>query len=213
MDAFILGAVPPYSSLLCGKLVAMLVASNEVRDAFKRKYSGRETVISSARLDGRLALITTMSALGRSSIYSRLKYRNRLLYHSLGFSRGSGEFHFSNGLYGPIAEYATRYCKPTAKKQPWGVGFRNRRELIRKCLSKIGIPTRWNYHGIEREVFAVPLAANSREFLRGEESRLRCYDQAAEDLFRWFRERWLLKRSQSDPRYLLFESDSYRLWQ
>ena len=34
MDAFALGAVPPYSFLLCGKLVAMLVASSEVRRVF-----------------------------------------------------------------------------------------------------------------------------------------------------------------------------------
>ncbi len=31
MDIFILGAVPPYNSLLCGKLIALLAASNEVR--------------------------------------------------------------------------------------------------------------------------------------------------------------------------------------
>ena len=43
MDAFVLGAVPPYSYLLCGKLVAMLTASNEVRDAFHRKYAGSST--------------------------------------------------------------------------------------------------------------------------------------------------------------------------
>ena len=35
MDAFVLGAVPPYSCLLCGKLVAMLAASDEVRLAFR----------------------------------------------------------------------------------------------------------------------------------------------------------------------------------
>ena len=35
MDAFVLGAVPPYRELLCGKLVAMLAASDEVRDAFR----------------------------------------------------------------------------------------------------------------------------------------------------------------------------------
>jgi hypothetical protein len=41
MDAFILGAVPPYSYLLGGKLVAMLAASNEVRQAFREKYRGQ----------------------------------------------------------------------------------------------------------------------------------------------------------------------------
>lgn len=45
MDAFILGAVPPYSDLLCGKLVAMLVTSNEVRQAFSGKYRQRRSVI------------------------------------------------------------------------------------------------------------------------------------------------------------------------
>ena len=65
MDAFVLGAVPPYSFLLCGKLVAMLAASDTVRRAFKRKYGGTRSVIQRKVHDGRLALITTTSALGR----------------------------------------------------------------------------------------------------------------------------------------------------
>ena len=70
MDAFVLGAVPPYSFLLCGKLVAMLVASDTVRHAFKRKYGGARSLIRRKVHDGRLALITTTSALGRSSVYT-----------------------------------------------------------------------------------------------------------------------------------------------
>lgn len=96
MDAFVLGAVPPYSFLLCGKLVAMLAASDTVRQAFKRKYGGTRSVIRRKRHDGRLALITTASALGRSSVYNRLCFGDRLLYESVGFTKGSGEFHFSN---------------------------------------------------------------------------------------------------------------------
>ena len=34
MDAYVLGALPPYNSLLCGKLVACLVRTKEVRDFF-----------------------------------------------------------------------------------------------------------------------------------------------------------------------------------
>ena len=37
--------LPPYSHLLCGKLVAMLAASNEVREAFYSKYAGNFSVI------------------------------------------------------------------------------------------------------------------------------------------------------------------------
>jgi Domain of unknown function (DUF4338) len=212
MDAFVLGAVPPYSYLLCGKLVAMLVASREVREAFNRKYRSRRSLIRRRITDGRLALITTMSALGRSSIYNRLRYEDRLLFHSLGYSQGSGEFHFSNGLYGAIFDYADRHCDATAKKSRWGVGFRNRREVIRKTLAKIGLPPDLLYHGIQREIFAVPLAHNTREFLRGETSRLRPYNTSVQDLFAWFRTRWLLPRASWDTRYNEFDPDSYRLW-
>src|SRR5579884_2367623 len=51
IEAFILGAVPPYSMLLGGKLVAMLCGSDEVRRAFQRKYGEGESLISSAAAD------------------------------------------------------------------------------------------------------------------------------------------------------------------
>lgn len=212
MDAFVLGAMPPYSSLLCGKLVAMLVASNEVRDAFARKYKHKASIISGVDFDGRLALVTTMSALGRSSVYNRLKMKDMLLFHSLGFSLGSGEFHFSNGLYHSLFSYADRYCEFSAKNEKWGTGARNKREVIRKCLLKIKLNRDLLYHGIEREMFVVPLAKNSTEFLRGEHTRLRWNNYSATDLFGWFRERWLLQRARRDPRYQDFQRNTLRLW-
>ena len=65
MDAFVLGAVPPYSFLLCGKLVAMLVASNQVREAFHSKYAGSFSLIRKRTLPSQLVSLTTVSALGR----------------------------------------------------------------------------------------------------------------------------------------------------
>lgn len=213
MDAFVLGAVPPYSFLLCGKLVAMLVASNEVRKAFKRKYSReRSSFIRGRPLDGRLVLVTTTSALGRSSIYNRVTHEGRLLYHSVGFTRGSGEFHFSDGLYRTISDYATQFCQPTAKNIKWGTGFRNRREIVKKCLARLGLSQNWLYHGIRREVFVVPLAHNAQQFLQGRHSRVRWFDQSVENLFRSFRERWLLPRAERDRRYRDFDPESWRLW-
>jgi hypothetical protein len=212
MDAFILGAVPPYSLLLCGKLVAMLVASCEVRNAFKRKYYGHQSVIQQRPFDGRLALITTTSALGRSSIYNRLRYDDRLLFQSVGFTQGSGEFHFSNGLYDSIFNYVTRYCKPTAKQELWGIGFRNRREIVRKCLAKVDLSAEWIYHGIRREIFVAPLAKNTRKFLMGTHSKLLWYDQSSKDIFAFFRERWLLPRSRCDNRYKSWHPNSWVLW-
>jgi len=72
MDAYVVGAVPPYSQLIGGKLVAALMASSEVIEAHERKYSGKESLISGEVKRARLLLITTTSALGRSSLYNRL---------------------------------------------------------------------------------------------------------------------------------------------
>lgn len=212
MDAFVLGAVPPYSFLLCGKLVAMLAASDTVRDAFKRKYGGTRSVIRQETHDGRLALITTTSALGRSSVYNRLRLGERLLYQSVGFTKGSGEFHFSNGLYGAISDFAEEHCEPTAKQERWGTGFRNRREVIKKCLPALGLSSDWLYHGIKREVFVIPLARNTREFLRGQHSRLMWYHQSEGHIFEYFRDRWMLPRFSWDQRFWSWPKDEWTIW-
>ncbi len=212
MDLFVLGAVPPYSELLCGKLVALLATSSEVRQAFRRKYGGRQAYISGRAFDGRLAMLTTTSALGRSSVYNRLRYEDRTVYHSVGFTRGTGDFHFSNGCYSALRQLAESHCEATAKQASWGDGFRNRRELVRKALPLLGLSTRLQSHGVRREIFTVPLAANSRAFLRGDDNGLIPFGESAEELFEWFRQRWLLPRSVRTSRYRSFERESYRLW-
>ena len=212
MDAFVLGAVPPYSFLLAGKLVAMLAASDQVRERFKEKYGGKSSVIGSKNLDGDLAILTTTSALGRSAIYNRLRYRDELLYHSVGFTRGSGDFHFLNGVYKDIGLYARRHCDPTAKREEWGTGFRNRREVVKKCLTSLGVSPGWLYHGVQREVFVVPLATNAREFLRGDSKALDYAARPITELSDWFKQRWLLPRSERDKRYADFLPDHYALW-
>jgi hypothetical protein len=212
MDAFVLGAVPPYSYLLCGKLVAMLATSETVRAAFARKYGGENSVIRKKKHDGRLAIITTASALGRSSVYNRLKYKDRLLFESVGFTKGSGEFHFSNGLYATITKFAARFCEPTERQIRWGKGFRNRRETVRKSLSALGLSRDWLYHGIKREVFVIPLAMNVRQFLKGEHVRLHWFHQTESEIFEFFRERWMLPRLSWDPRYLTWSREDWAIW-
>lgn len=207
MDAFVLGAVGPYASLLCGKLIAQATTTQEVRFAFRRKYGGRTGRISGRAHDGRLALVTTTSALGRSSVYNRLPEAI-----SVGFTRGSGEFHFSNGLYRTMTSYALAHCVPTAKRSEWGSGFRNRRELVKKVLQDIGMSDQWLYHGVRREVFVLPLAQNTNAFLRGEHERLRWHPRTLESVFDSFRTRWLLPRADRDGRYREFQADSWRLW-
>jgi hypothetical protein len=219
MDAFVLGAVPPYSFLLGGKLVAMLAASSEVRRAFARKYRGSRGVLSGGEFDGRLALITTTSALGRSSLYNRLTYEpdgdpaaRRSLFVPVGFTRGWGEFQFSNGLYDAMTAYALEHCAPTAKAAAWGKGFRNRREIVKKSLQHLGMPEAWLYHGVRRQVFLVPLADNTASFLRGEHKRLRPLNIRAEELGDYWRRRWCAGRAERDERWRNWEPNHWRLW-
>ena len=212
LDAYVLGAVPPYSDLLGGKLVAMLATSNEVRTAFERKYHAKAALISGAKGDTRIAMITTTSALGRSSMYNRIRFRDRLLFNPVGYTTGSGEFHFSNGLYNEILEFAVTHCKPTAKNNKWGTGFRNRREVIRKALVELGLPSTLNYHRVQRQVYVAPLAANACLFLQGEVDHLDYHCEDASTLFGHFKKRWLVPRAERIKRYRDFNADSFLLW-
>jgi len=212
MDAYVLGAVPPYSRLLAGKLVALAISTNEVREAFALRYGNRRTVISKKKKP-HLTLITTTSALGRSSIYNRVRYHKRLVMESVGFTNGWGEFHFSNGVYEELSEFASLHCSPTAKNGVWGVGFRNRRELVRKALSKLGFPQEMLNHGIKRELFVTPLALNTRSFLRGQAEKPLYFNRPFERAVEFWRERWLLPRAERDLSYRDFDPEEWRLWE
>lgn len=212
MDAYVLGAVPPYSFLLCGKLIAMLVCSNEVRIAFRKKYNGKKSLIRQETRPPYLALVTTTSALGRSSIYNRIHINGHRYWISIGFTKGCGEFHFSNGVYDDMRAFVEKNCKPTAKHIAWGSGFRNKREVIRKCLSLLGLSANLIYHGIRREIFAAPLGCNAIRFLKGEVKQPGFYDWPASDLSEAFKERWLLGRAERKPEYCEYTREQYRLW-
>jgi hypothetical protein len=212
MDAFVLGAVPPYSYLLGGKLVAMLAASNEVRGRFKAKYGTHKSLISGKTQDGELAMLTTTSALGRSSIYNRIRYQQRELYTPIGYTRGFGDFQFLNGLYDEMLTYAKDNCSPTAKQLSWGAGFRNRREVVKKCLASAGLPSDLLRHGVKRQIFVVPLAQNTKEYLTGMDNKLQAFDFSADGMFDYFRERWMLPRASRQHEFRAFRSVDYGLW-
>jgi hypothetical protein len=212
MDAYVLGAVLPYSRLLAGKLVALAATCCEVRKAFVKRYGNRASLISGKKRKPHLVLVTTTSALGRSSLYNRVKFGKRLVFESAGFTSGWGEFHFSNGVYEDLSDFARKRCVPTAKQEKWGSGFRNRRELVRKTLAKLGFRQEMLNHGIQREVFVAPLASNARKFLRGEERRPRYRRLSFAQATEFWRKRWLLPRAERDTSFRDFDSKEWRLW-
>ncbi len=57
----------PYDRLLGGKLIALAAASNEIRQVYWRKYSGRATEMEGRILPPHLVALTTTSAFGRAA--------------------------------------------------------------------------------------------------------------------------------------------------
>jgi len=72
LDAYVLGAVPPYNMLLGGKLVAALIRTRDIYNDFSKVYGGTTGIISKKAKNARLLAVTTSSSLGRSSVYNRL---------------------------------------------------------------------------------------------------------------------------------------------
>ncbi len=213
LDAYILGAVPPYSQLLCGKMIALATLSNEVRKQFNKKYAKNRPLISRKKKPPILALITTTSALGRSSIYNRIKVNGTTYWNKIGFTQGSGEFHFSNGIYNDLRAFVVHHCDPTMRHKNWGNGFRNKREIVTKCLHVLGLPKAFGRHGIQREIFAAPLGQKTKEFLCGENKQVRFYDWPLDKLFAMFKHRWLLPRSERETTWREFRRESYLIWE
>jgi CBS domain-containing protein len=216
MDAFVLGAVPPYQDVLAGKLVAMLAVSTEVRDAFRAKFRDRTSLISDREPDARLALVTTTSALGRSSVYNRLRRPDGLLaFEPIGVTAGSGDFHLSGVIYDRLVRFATLSDpeRGTHRHERWpGKTFRNRREVVIRALGELGLPERqMRTHGIQRQVFAAPTAHNSRAYLRGEEDTLDDLTLSVDETSAHWRARWAVPRAERIPPGR-FRPEDWRLW-
>lgn len=205
LDAYVLGAVPPYNMLLGGKAVACLVRSREVYDDFLRTYGSKAGIISGEEKKARLLAITTSSSMGRSSLYNRLKLNGELYYQSVGYTVGWGHFHITDELFGQMREYLRLSEHPYADCHSYGQGPNWRLRTIRAALTQLGINEAVLRHGIQREVFFCPLAKNAKHILatgkgRPDLSTLKTVEEISE----LARERWI------EPRSLRFEE--YKSW-
>jgi hypothetical protein len=202
LDAFVLGAVPPYNLLLGGKVVACLVRTKEVRDAFKRKYGRARGVISKKRKHPQLAIVTTTSALGRSSMYNRLALDGCTYFQSIGYTIGWGHFHVPQDVFNLVRQLLRVKHDPYARNNRFGDGPNWRLRALRQGLSLLGLAPDILCHGIQREVFMCELASNAKEFLAGRATRP-CYValRSVKEVGELARERWMKPRSLSRREY------------
>lgn len=210
MDAYVLGAVPPYNMLLGAKFVGLLAASDFTREVFKRRYRGARSVIRRRKFDGRLALVTTTSALGRSSILNRLRFDEEEIFRQVGFTEGYGHFHLANGTFAKIREYMHKHGEKEIDKYKFGSGPNYRIRVVRKALEQLHMPANLLRHGVRRGVYVAPLAENAASFLSSAASRLRWYHRPLPEIVQYWRERWLLPRAARDSSYREFDSAAWR---
>lgn len=210
MDAFVLGAVPPYNQLLGAKFVGLLAASDYVRAVFERRYAGSRSVIRRRRLGGRLAMVTVTSALGKSSIYNRLRFNGIDVFKFVGFTEGYGHFHLANGTFEKVRSLLLAAGDREIKKYRFGSGPNYRIRVLRRALEHLGLSPELIRHGVRRAVYVAPLATNSAGFLKAEAERLRWHGRPLAELVAYWRERWLLPRASRDESYRSFDSATWK---
>jgi len=193
MDIQTLGAVPPYNRLLGGKLIGLAAASNEIREAYHRKYAGRVTEMEKSILPAHLVALTTTSAFGRSSIYNRLRYHDTPIAESIGYTEGYGSFHLME-LYPLFREFLEE--RGISTRGGFGTGPRRKWQTIRRALDILGFENDFLRNGVKREVFLFRLVDNLESYMEGRTTEPKYRDLPFTDMADYWRERWLLPRAQ-----------------
>ena len=211
MDAYVLGAVPPYNMLLGGKLVASLLRTTEIYEEFARAYGSLPGIISKQAKSARLLAITTSSSMGRSSVYNRLRVHDTHYLKSVGFSGGWGHFHVPDELFTSMRAHLREIGHEYADYHAFGQGSNWRIRTIRAAMTDLGFRGDMLKHGIQREVFVSLLADNSIELLStGIGSPVLSSLKSVAEVGGIARERWVVPRAASRPDYEGWTNDNWR---
>ena len=210
-DVSVCGAVHPYNELLGGKLVALLLASREVREAYARRYGGQVSLIAS-QMAGRpiskpanLRILTTTSLYGvGSSQYNRLTLKaaeHPALQHDLKWIRigesltgGYGTIHLSNETAHALRNMAFVRHDARRVNNRFGEGTSPRLRQIREGLDALGLKSdSILHHATPRIFYACELAAGAREGLMHLASA-EAVPESCNAIAAAWRRRWLGKR-------------------
>ena len=212
MDAYVLGALPPYNHLLGGKLISYLIASNEVREIYRQKYKDVITQISKRKAN-EIACIFTTGLYGKSSQYNRITYDNNKLFTYIGKTKGYGTLHLTDETFEAMKELLE--AKGISVTNHFGDGPIWRMRVIRAAADVIGFNSDFLLkHSFQRSIYVTPLAKNYKEFLNGIDEKLNSYDYPVDDLIEYWRRRWLFNRrlnSEVEENVLSFRKSEFKI--
>lgn len=193
MDITVLGAVPPYSYLLGGKLMCYIAASDQIRNFYRRRYRDQQT-IQLKRKANDLALLVTSSLFGRSALYNRVRFDGEDLFEPIGETEGFGTVHLSQATLSLM--YSLLDEMGEVPRNRFGDGPNWKMRLVRSACDALGIShhTVLN-HGLEKSLYAIRTAHNSLEFLAGDDPKLRYKSRPMKRVVEFWRERWLQARA------------------
>ncbi|MBV9124126.1 MAG: DUF4338 domain-containing protein, partial [Planctomycetes bacterium] len=182
MDIIVCGAIPPYSELLGGKLVAMLMSSPQVVRDYREVYADQPGQIAS-RLAGTpvvraadLVFLTTTSLYHvGSSQYERLRIPGpcgkEIRFEHLGQTEGCGSTVLSTETTDFLLQLTVKAEGMRRVNNIFGEGVSPKLRMTRDGLALIGIPQDLVLrHNCPRLIYGVRLASNAYEYLRGEDA-------------------------------------------
>jgi hypothetical protein len=213
-DVSVCGAVTPYSHLLVGKLVASLMASNEVLEAYRTRYSSQVSLISS-QVAGRaiyrpanLKVLTTTSLYGRgSSQYNRLRLRqsdfpflhNDVAWEEIATTAGYGTVHLSPTTTRVLRDFTDQLRGARHVNHRFGEGASPRLRQIRQALDDLGIESSdILHHATPRIFYGCEVHEGARAELLGVRPHTESQGSSAAAIAEAWRRRWLLGRIEKD---------------
>jgi hypothetical protein len=214
MDITVCGAVAPYNHVLGGKLVALLMASSQVRREYQRRYRRTPSIIASSMAGRSIVRRPRLVLLGTTSLYSVAPSQyNRLrmplgikdewlAYAPLGHTVGYGSYHFSQVTIAAMEPLLSRLQSGRPVNSIFGEGVNPKLRKVRAALDAIGLPSNLLLqHGNPRVVYGVSLARNFRDVLLGLARRPDYFlpngAEATDKIVRYWRDRWLSGRIRS----------------
>lgn len=212
LDAYVIGALPPYNYLLGGKLISYILASNEVREIYRKKYQ-KQITLTEKRIANKLVGIFTTSLYGSSSQYNRMKFGEELLYKPIGQTKGFGTLHLSEETIHLMIKFLK--SKGVVVGHKFGDGPSWVMRVVRSAGEILGFDSDFLLkHSFKRNIYFVPLASEFKAFLNGETKQPKFKNYCKNELVQFWKNRWLQNRKKNIDvieKVITFIPDNFRI--